>query len=81
VAGRWAEFLGDDFPVVTRDYAIAAGWFGPEVRDDVVPLIGDVIVCSLGTRAFCARWASPNRWGRAPTARSPTATGLYRYLA
>lgn len=52
VAERWSDHLGDDFLVVTKDQALDAGWFGPAVRADVDPLIGDVIVCSLGPRVI-----------------------------
>ena len=34
--------------VRTRDEAIAAGWFGPTVRDEVRPRIGDVVVAATG---------------------------------
>jgi len=34
--------------VRTRDEAIEAGWFGPTVRDEVRPRIGDVVAAAVG---------------------------------
>ncbi|MFI7676365.1 alkaline phosphatase family protein [Actinophytocola sp. NPDC049390] len=47
----WREVLGDRALVLRRDEAIAAGWFGPRVADDVRPRIGDVVVAAQGTLA------------------------------
>lgn len=49
VTAAWSEELGDDFLVVTRDDAIARGWFGPTVALRNHDRIGDVIV--VPTRA------------------------------
>lgn len=51
VAARWADRLGDDAWVVTRDQAIADGWFGPTLARGVGPRIGDVLVLTSGDRA------------------------------
>jgi hypothetical protein len=50
VAARWAERLGDDGIVLTRDQAIDEGWFG-EVASEVRLRLGDVMVASIGDRA------------------------------
>ncbi|MFY0407893.1 alkaline phosphatase family protein [Solicola sp. PLA-1-18] len=47
VAGRWAERLGEQAVVLTRDDAERRGWFG-EIEPRVRPRIGDVVVASLG---------------------------------
>jgi len=47
VAGRWTELLGDRADVLTRDQAVARGWFGP-VSASVLPRIGDVVVAARG---------------------------------
>ncbi|MGH8894866.1 MAG: alkaline phosphatase family protein [Actinomycetes bacterium] len=39
----WREVLGDDFWVLSRDDAVAAGLYGPVVDERVLPLIGDVV--------------------------------------
>ncbi|RMB60078.1 alkaline phosphatase family protein [Tessaracoccus antarcticus] len=44
VAASWSEFMGDRAHVLTRDEALAAGWFGLDVDPRVVPRIGDVLV-------------------------------------
>ena len=49
VLGRWRAEL-PDFDVLSRDEAIAAGWFGP-VGELALPRIGDVVVASRGARS------------------------------
>lgn len=44
VAAAWRETCAGVAHVRTRDEAIAAGWFGPEVADHVRPRIGDIVV-------------------------------------
>jgi hypothetical protein len=51
VAARWAERLGDQAVVLTRDRAIDEGWFGA-VASEVRPRLGDVMVASLGDCAI-----------------------------
>ena len=53
----WRESEESRSWVVTRDEAIAAGWFGP-VRDDVIDRIGDVIVAARKSIAYYATTAS-----------------------
>lgn len=43
VVSTWREVLGDKALVLTRDDAIARGWFG-EVSPGVLPRVGDVLV-------------------------------------
>ncbi len=43
VLAAWRAVLGDRMVVVARDEAVAAGWFGPTVRDEVLARIGDVV--------------------------------------
>lgn len=45
VRDRWQERLGDQVTALTRQEAVAQGWFG-EVRADVSPRIGDVVVAA-----------------------------------
>lgn len=47
LAQRWADILGDDALVATRDEVVEAGWFG-EVAEHVEPWIGDVVVAARG---------------------------------
>ncbi|GAB2679765.1 alkaline phosphatase family protein [Thalassiella azotivora] len=47
VARRWRERLADDADVLTRDEAVAAGWFGA-VDPPVLRRIGDVVVAVRG---------------------------------
>ncbi len=48
VLATWREVLGDRVWVMSRDEAIDAGWFGPQVDDAVRPRIGDVIAACFG---------------------------------
>ena len=45
VAAAWTELLRDRADVVTREDAIARGWFGP-VTELVLPRLGDVMVAA-----------------------------------
>lgn len=47
VAHCWRELLGDRAEVLTRDEAVARGWFGP-IEARVTPRIGDVVVAARG---------------------------------
>lgn len=44
VLAAWRAHVGDNAHVVTRDEAIAAGWFGPEVAEHLARRVGDVVV-------------------------------------
>jgi len=48
----WRATLGDRAWVVARDEAVAAGWFGPKVGDDVRRRIGDVVAAARGATAL-----------------------------
>ena len=50
VLGRWQDGLGDGAWVMSRDEAIAAGWFGPPdaLREAVRERIGDVVCAAAG---------------------------------
>ena len=52
VAAAWRERAGEDAWVLTKEAAIAAGWFGPEVSDDARERIGDVVVAARGPLAI-----------------------------
>ncbi|GAA2152840.1 alkaline phosphatase family protein [Nocardioides koreensis] len=51
VAATWAGLLGDRAEVMTRDAAVARGWFGP-VQPSVLPRLGDVVVACHGDTAI-----------------------------
>ena len=46
VLAAWRDLLGDSMWILTREEAIAAGWFGPTVPDRVRPRIGDVVAAA-----------------------------------
>jgi hypothetical protein len=50
VAATWTELLGDRADVLTREAAIARGWFGA-VQSSVLPRLGDVVVACRGDHA------------------------------
>lgn len=54
VRDGWADRLGTDGWVLTRDEAIEAGWFG-EVPDRVAPRIGDVLLAMATDAAVMTR--------------------------
>lgn len=59
VLAVWRETLGDRAWVLSRDDAIAAGWFGDRVCDDVRPRIGDVVAAAKGSSGVLWRSAEP----------------------
>jgi hypothetical protein len=54
VAALWRERLAGEAWVLTRDEAIAAGWFGP-VAPRLADRFGDVLVACSGDRALMSR--------------------------
>lgn len=46
VASRWRHAEGERADILTRDEAIAQGWFGTRVDSEVVPRIGDILVAA-----------------------------------
>jgi hypothetical protein len=59
VLAAWRATLADRAWVVSRDEAIAAGWFGARVTDDVRPRIGDVVAAASGSAAMVRRTVEP----------------------
>jgi Type I phosphodiesterase / nucleotide pyrophosphatase len=58
VLSAWRDVLGERAWVVSRDEAIASGWFGP-VEPAVADRIGDVVAAMTGTAAVVATRAEP----------------------
>ena len=48
VLAAWRERLGDDAWVLSREEAVARGWFGPSVSEEAGSHIGDVIAAARG---------------------------------
>ncbi|HEX8498306.1 MAG TPA: nucleotide pyrophosphatase/phosphodiesterase family protein [Actinomycetales bacterium] len=59
VLATWADALAGRADVLSREQAVAAGWFGP-VSPHVLPRIGDVVVaCRTGTAVVDSRRQRP----------------------
>ncbi len=59
VEATWREILGDGWWVRSRDDAIAAGWFGPDVAGYARGRIGDVVAAARGFGAVVATVSEP----------------------
>jgi hypothetical protein len=59
VLAAWRETLAQRAWVVSRDEAIAAGWFGDRVGDDARFRIGDVVAAARGTAGIMRRTSEP----------------------
>jgi len=59
VLAAWRGTLADRAWVVSREEAVAAGWFGERVADEVRPRIGDVVVAARGSAAVVRRTVEP----------------------
>ena len=59
VLAAWRETLADRAWVISRDEAIAAGWFGERVRDEVRLRIGDVVAAARGSATMVRRTVEP----------------------
>ncbi len=59
VLAAWRETLADRAWVVTREEAIAAGWFGDRVSDEAHNRIGDVIAAARRSAAMVRRTVEP----------------------
>lgn len=59
VLDAWRTVLGERAWVLSREEAIEAGWFGPQVSDQVRPRIGDVVAAARDTAAIVRRTAEP----------------------
>ena len=60
VAARWADRLGPDAWVLTREEAVEAGWFGP-LPTRLADRFGDVLVAMASDRAVMTR-TQPNEF-------------------
>lgn len=59
VLAAWRETLTGTAWVMSRDEAIAAGWFGERIRDAARPRIGDVVTAARGRAVHVRRNAEP----------------------
>lgn len=59
VLSAWREALAEHAWVVSRDEAIAAGWFGDAVDDRVRPRVGDIVAAAKGRAALVRRTVEP----------------------
>ena len=59
VLAAWRETLGERAWVASRDEAIAAGWFGGTVRDEVRLRIGDIVAAARGSATMVRRTVEP----------------------
>ncbi len=59
VLSAWRERLGGSVLVLSRDEAVADGWFGADVALEVLPRIGDVVVAPTGPTAVVATRQHP----------------------
>ena len=59
VLTTWRETLAERAWVVSREEAIAAGWFGERVSDAVRRRIGDVVAAARGSAALLRRTVEP----------------------
>ncbi len=60
VHARWSAVLGPrGFHVLTRDDAVARGWFGPTVTAEAHARIGDVLAVATGAGALLRRGHEP----------------------
>ncbi|MFG1932827.1 alkaline phosphatase family protein [Mycobacterium sp. NPDC048908] len=59
VLAAWRESLASQAWVASRDEAIAAGWFGERVSDDVRLRIGDIVAAARGATGLMRRTVEP----------------------
>lgn len=59
VLAVWREVVGDQMWVASREEAIAAGWFGPQVDDRVRARIGDVVAAAHADMVIIATEREP----------------------
>jgi len=59
VLAAWRETLADRAWVVSRDEAIAAGWFGDRVSDEAHTRIGDIVAAARRSAAMVRRTVEP----------------------
>ena len=75
VLATWSEVLGDGARVITRDEAVAAGWFGP-VPEAHLARVGDVVAICQGTTVVIASTENPIEAGLVAYHGSCTATEM-----
>jgi hypothetical protein len=61
VRAAWRETVGDRMWVLSREEAIAAGWFGPNVPEDIAHRIGDVIAAAHAPVGIFQRSVDPGQ--------------------
>jgi hypothetical protein len=61
VLATWRGLLGHAMWVVPGEEAIAAGWFGPQVPDEVRPRVGDVVAAAAGPVGVVQREVDPTQ--------------------
>jgi Type I phosphodiesterase / nucleotide pyrophosphatase len=61
VLAAWRGVLGHAMWVVGGEEAIAAGWFGPEVHNEVRPRVGDVVAAAHGPVGVVQREVDPTQ--------------------
>jgi hypothetical protein len=59
VRAAWLARLGPEWMVLSRDEAIDAGWFGPEVTETARGRIGDLLAVPTGAGAVVQRRTEP----------------------
>lgn len=59
VLAAWRATLDERAWVLSREEAVEAGWFGPQVSDAVRPRIGDVVAAARGSAAIVRRTVEP----------------------
>ena len=59
VLAAWREVLGDRMWVLTREQAVADGWFGPAVDPAVLDRVGAVVAAAHGDVAVTASRSEP----------------------
>ena len=59
VLAAWRETLADRAWVVSRDEAIAAGWFGERVRDEIRSRIGEIVAAARRSATMVRRAVEP----------------------
>jgi hypothetical protein len=59
VLAVWREVLGERAWTVSGEEAVAAGWFGEHVADEVRPRIGDVVAAARGSTGLLRRTTEP----------------------
>jgi Type I phosphodiesterase / nucleotide pyrophosphatase len=61
VLAAWRGLLGHAMWVVTGEEAVAEGWFGPQVPDEVRDRVGDVVAAACGPIGVVQREVDPTQ--------------------